>query len=107
MKWYSKRVAVTAVYKSTELSLMNDKSPGFAETWSFLDRRISDMERFLKCEDQVKFIFTMQYKFNIAKHKILTPLDFSGNVWGINKFLYQTIYGISNTLQHMSPSNTS
>ena len=48
------------VYTVSELYMVSDKSPDFEETWSFLDRRMSDIgllisakttvsERFAKC----------------------------------------------------------
>ena len=42
--WYTKRLSLLAIYKSTELAMMNDKSEDFAETWSFLDRRLADQQ---------------------------------------------------------------
>jgi len=42
--WYTKRLSLLAVYKSTELAMMNDKSQDFAETWAFLDRRLGDQK---------------------------------------------------------------
>jgi len=38
--FYSKRALLAGVYGSTVLFWLNDKSEDFAETWSFLDRRI-------------------------------------------------------------------
>lgn len=41
--WYTKRITLAAVYKSTELHLVQDDSEDFQETWLFLDRRLSDV----------------------------------------------------------------
>ena len=38
MNWYTKRLTLLAIYKSSELAMMNDKSDDFKETWEFLDR---------------------------------------------------------------------
>lgn len=38
--WYSKRALLAAIYKSTELSMIQDRSEDFIDTWEFLDRRI-------------------------------------------------------------------
>ncbi|EFX71430.1 hypothetical protein DAPPUDRAFT_255763 [Daphnia pulex] len=43
--WYAKRAVLAAVYKSTELSMMQDKSEDFRSTWEFLDRRIEDVRK--------------------------------------------------------------
>ena len=40
--WYSKRLALSAVYASTELFMTTDRSPGFVETDAFLSRRLNE-----------------------------------------------------------------
>lgn len=40
--WYTKRALVSAVYMSTVPYWLNDRSPGFEDTWRFLDRRIDN-----------------------------------------------------------------
>jgi ubiquinone biosynthesis protein COQ9 len=44
--WYSKRMILGSVYSATVLFWLGDASPGFANTWAFLDRRIEDAMRF-------------------------------------------------------------
>nr|XP_054764828.1 ubiquinone biosynthesis protein COQ9, mitochondrial-like [Lytechinus pictus] len=46
--WYTKRLSLAAVYKSTELCFIQDQSPDFEETWTFLDNRLTDFTRFAK-----------------------------------------------------------
>lgn len=41
--WYTKRLMLLGVYKSSELAMMQDKSEDFGETWQFLDRRFQDV----------------------------------------------------------------
>jgi len=41
--FYTKRALLAGVYSATVLYWLNDKSDGFAETWTFLDRRIADV----------------------------------------------------------------
>ena len=43
MSWYTKRATLGAVYSATELFMITDTSPEFADTWAFLDRRIADV----------------------------------------------------------------
>ncbi|XP_048886828.1 ubiquinone biosynthesis protein COQ9, mitochondrial isoform X2 [Brienomyrus brachyistius] len=43
MRWYSRRLTLTAVYSATELVMVQDSSPDFQDTWAFLDSRIQDM----------------------------------------------------------------
>jgi ubiquinone biosynthesis protein COQ9 len=41
--WYTKRAALGAVLTSSQLYMLADTSPGLVNTWSFLERRVSDM----------------------------------------------------------------
>jgi ubiquinone biosynthesis protein COQ9 len=41
--FYTRRALLAGVYGGTVLYWLNDKSEGFADTWSFLDRRIADV----------------------------------------------------------------
>ena len=43
---YTKRLTLSAVYGSTLLAWLDDKSEGWAETAAFLDRRIDDVMKF-------------------------------------------------------------
>jgi len=43
LNWYSKRISLAAVYGSTELFMVQDKSHDFNNTWTFLDRRFQDL----------------------------------------------------------------
>ena len=38
--WYSKRLLVAGVYSAAELHLLTDCSPGFEDTWGYLDRAL-------------------------------------------------------------------
>lgn len=46
LNWYTKRATLAAVYSATVLYWLGDDSPGYANTWAFLDRRIEDVMRF-------------------------------------------------------------
>ncbi|ESO11212.1 hypothetical protein HELRODRAFT_91619, partial [Helobdella robusta] len=51
--WYTKRATLACIYKSSELSLITDRSPNFEETWMFMERRFLDANLFTKCSKQV------------------------------------------------------
>ncbi|XP_071784702.1 ubiquinone biosynthesis protein COQ9-B, mitochondrial-like [Asterias amurensis] len=51
--WYTKRVALLAIYKSAELTLVQDKSTDFQETWMFIDRRLADFSRMYKLRSDI------------------------------------------------------
>jgi ubiquinone biosynthesis protein COQ9 len=59
--WYTKRLTLAAVYKSTEIYMVQDKSPNLTDTWAFLDNRLGDLQKFgatktslEKCEGVIK-----------------------------------------------------
>lgn len=52
--WYTKRGILSSVYSSTVLYWLGDESPGHAETWSFLDRRIADVMQFEKTKAMIE-----------------------------------------------------
>ncbi len=54
INWYTKRASLSAVYSATALYWLGDESPGNAETWAFLDRRIENVMQFEKVKAQVK-----------------------------------------------------
>lgn len=41
--WYTKRALLAGVYTTTELYMLTDGSPGFADTWESLQRRVDDV----------------------------------------------------------------
>lgn len=41
--WYTKRALLAGVYTATELYMLTDGSPGFADTWEQLARRVDDV----------------------------------------------------------------
>lgn len=43
LSWYSKRLLLAGVYSSTELYMLTDFSPDYADTWAALDRRLEDI----------------------------------------------------------------
>jgi ubiquinone biosynthesis protein COQ9 len=43
--WYTKRASLGMVYVSSELFMTTDRSPGFAETRAFLQRRLEETRR--------------------------------------------------------------
>ncbi|RNA42926.1 ubiquinone biosynthesis mitochondrial [Brachionus plicatilis] len=53
MNWYTKRLTLAAVYKSTELFMIQDKSENFKDTYRFLDNRLKDLGSFNKIKSNV------------------------------------------------------
>ncbi|TAD90472.1 MAG: COQ9 family protein [Alphaproteobacteria bacterium] len=57
--FYSKRGLLAAVYSSTLLFWLDDRSDGFSESWAFLDRRIAEV---MKVPGQVAKLKTVAAK---------------------------------------------
>jgi len=58
--FYTKRLLLAAVYSSTLLYWLDDKSPLYEHTWAFLDRRIADVMQIEKAKHQFKNWFSPQ-----------------------------------------------
>ncbi|RXM31219.1 Ubiquinone biosynthesis protein COQ9, mitochondrial [Acipenser ruthenus] len=43
LNWYTRRAALTGIYNTTELVMLQDSSPDFEETWKFLENRVKDV----------------------------------------------------------------
>lgn len=54
MNWYTKRAALTGIYNTTELVMLQDSSPDFKDTWTFLDNRIQDVVNMASTAKQVQ-----------------------------------------------------
>jgi ubiquinone biosynthesis protein COQ9 len=52
--FYTKRATLAAVYSSTLLYWLNDRSPGAEATWSFLDRRIDNVMQIEKLKARAR-----------------------------------------------------
>jgi ubiquinone biosynthesis protein COQ9 len=52
--FYTKRATLAAVYSSTLLYWLNDRSPGSEATWAFLDRRIDNVMQVEKLKAQAR-----------------------------------------------------
>ncbi|KAI9216403.1 COQ9-domain-containing protein [Blastocladiella britannica] len=52
--YYTKRALLAGVYSSTELYMTTDTSPGFANTWAFLDHRFKDSAKVGKAAAEIK-----------------------------------------------------
>lgn len=48
LNWYTRRLLLMGVMAATETAMLVDRSPGQADTWEFLDRRLDDVTQFGK-----------------------------------------------------------
>lgn len=56
--FYTKRLTLAAVYSSTLLYWLDDKSPAYENTWAFLHRRIEDVMKIEKVKHQMRVILS-------------------------------------------------
>lgn len=80
MRWYSKRVALAAAYKACELSLVQDKSPDYMDTWEFLERRVQTVTGVEDCAQQ--FQDTYSQMSEVCDGAIITIQ----NILGLNRW---------------------
>ena len=52
--WYTKRGILASVYSATLLYWLGDESPGFENTWAFLERRIEGVMQFEKTKAAIE-----------------------------------------------------
>ncbi|XP_069112250.1 ubiquinone biosynthesis protein COQ9, mitochondrial-like isoform X2 [Argopecten irradians] len=57
--WYTKRVSLAGVYKSTEVYMIQDKSANLQDTWQFLDNRIDNLVTAGECVRSAKSVTGM------------------------------------------------
>ncbi|KAM3918233.1 ubiquinone biosynthesis protein COQ9, mitochondrial [Leptodactylus fuscus] len=42
LSWYTRRAVLAGIYNTTEMVMMQDQSPDYVDTWTFLNNRISE-----------------------------------------------------------------
>jgi len=62
--WYTKRMTLAAIYAATELYMIQDRSPEYEDTWSFMERRFEDLKSITQPANS--FASTGQSLANIA-----------------------------------------
>ena len=61
MNWYTKRAALTGIYNTTELVMLQDTSPDWQDSWTFLDNRIQDVVNMAGTAKQVWLVVWCHY----------------------------------------------
>ena len=52
--FYTKRASLAAIQAATTLYWLDDRSPGCAETWAFIERRLADLHRLTGLRERVQ-----------------------------------------------------
>ncbi|XP_050534514.1 ubiquinone biosynthesis protein COQ9, mitochondrial isoform X2 [Daktulosphaira vitifoliae] len=74
--WYTRRIGLGTIYKTSELHLLQDSSPGYRDTWNFLKKIV---------EECVKYDTMLQSNAQLAKDvvnaSVLTAKNILGFTW--------------------------
>ena len=70
--FYTKRALLAGVYSSTLLYWLGDQSDEFADTWTFLDRRIENVMRIQKAKGRVEVMTDRIGKF-VSRGAMFSP----------------------------------
>lgn len=81
LTWYSKRLSLAAVYRMCELSLVQDKSSEYIDTFDFLHRRVENIMNVSKCIDNTADSTKHLPDFSVG------ALITARNVLGLNRWL--------------------
>ncbi|XP_065827436.1 ubiquinone biosynthesis protein COQ9, mitochondrial-like [Oscarella lobularis] len=54
MNWYTKRISLGAIYGSAELYMLQDRSPGYENTWTFVENRLDDFVALLRARKRIE-----------------------------------------------------
>ncbi|CAH1779004.1 unnamed protein product [Owenia fusiformis] len=78
MNWYTKRLSVAAVYKSSEIYMLQDKSGDYLETWQFMDRRIQDITKMGKAVKEC------QQGSDVMREGVMAATEIAKNILGVS-----------------------
>jgi COQ9 len=73
-EWYTKRAALAAVYGSTQLYMIQDNSPEYSGTWTFLNGQLTFMKQAAECSNKV--ILVQWNECKVSTMKIFLDLIF-------------------------------
>jgi len=77
--YYTKRAILSGVYASTALTWFADNSPGYEDSWAFLDRRIADVMKIertkARCREATKDMPSLARILGRLRHRdVIRPL---------------------------------
>lgn len=87
--WYTKRALLAGVYSSTELYMLTDYSPEYADTWESLDRRLADVMRLgsaarevsVPIEHEAHLIVELQLDFAVYNKQLCSMIWMQTGSW--------------------------
>lgn len=64
-----RRIALAGIYKVTELYMLQDKSPDYEQTWSFLKKQLDDAAAVYSCIQKSEQASQLTKEISIATFK--------------------------------------
>nr|BAH71587.1 ACYPI001648 [Acyrthosiphon pisum] len=73
-RWYTRRIGLATIYKSSELHLLQDGSQGYDDTWKFVRRAV---------EECVKLDSMLESNTQLAKDVVTASVSTAKNILGL------------------------
>ncbi|VVC33058.1 Hypothetical protein CINCED_3A022066 [Cinara cedri] len=74
-RWYTRRIGLATIYKSSELHLLQDSSQGYEDTWNFTRRAV---------EECVKLDTMLESNAQLAKDVVTASVSTAKNILGFS-----------------------
>lgn len=84
INWYTKRVALAGIYKTTELYMLQDSSEDHKHTWQFLKRRIDDASQLHRLLSVTTDLQQTEQALKQAKEIANATIITARNILGLN-----------------------
>ncbi|KAG7189841.1 hypothetical protein KM043_017498 [Ampulex compressa] len=82
--WYTRRLVLAGIYKTTELYMLQDNSEDHKQTWQFLDRRIKDATQVYTILSTTSDIGSPDHALNCATETARAAFVTARNILGLN-----------------------
>ncbi|CAK9803279.1 Ubiquinone biosynthesis protein COQ9, mitochondrial [Anthophora plagiata] len=84
INWYTRRVVLAGIYKTTELYMLQDSSEDHKKTWCFLERRINDATQIHKILTTTSDMALPDQALNRASEAASAAFVTARNILGLN-----------------------
>ncbi|CAK9829074.1 Ubiquinone biosynthesis protein COQ9, mitochondrial [Anthophora retusa] len=84
INWYTRRVVLAGIYKTTELYMLQDSSEDHKKTWCFLERRIKDATQIHKILTTTSDMALPDQALNRASEAASAAFVTARNILGLN-----------------------
>ncbi|KOC63153.1 Ubiquinone biosynthesis protein COQ9, mitochondrial, partial [Habropoda laboriosa] len=84
INWYTRRIVLAGIYKTTELYMLQDSSEDHKKTWSFLERRIKDATQIHKILTTTSDMTLPDQALNRASEAASAAFVTARNILGLN-----------------------